>query len=111
MNPLDLLFNQVRGAIENHGSPNTPGPSYDTGGILGQLSGLFGQHAASNGMDFNPGDNNGGGQFGNVQSSNQDPYGDPGAQGGGQNASYGGGGQFGNVQSSNNDPYGDPGAR
>jgi hypothetical protein len=110
MNPLDLLFNQVRGAIEEHGSPNTPGPSYDTGGILGQLAGLFGQHASSNGVDFNPGDYGGGGQFGNVQSSNNDPYGDPGAQGG-QNASYGGGGQFGNVQSSNNDPYGDPGAR
>lgn len=104
MNPLDMLFNQVRGAIEEHGSPNTPGPSYDTGGILGTLAGIFGQHASSNGSSFD------GGQFGNVQSSNNDPYGDPGAQGGGHNAGYGGG-QFGNVKSSNEDPYGDPGAR
>ena len=113
MNPLDLLFNQVRGAIENHASPNTPGPSYDAGGILGQLSGLFGQHASSSGTDFSGYDNsqNPSGQFGNVQSSDQDPYGDPGAQSGGQNVSNGGGGQFGNVQSSDNDPYGDPGAR
>ena len=52
MNPLDMLFNQVRGAIEQHGSPNTPGPSYDTGGILGQLAGIFGQHAQSSGRQF-----------------------------------------------------------
>lgn len=41
----------------------------------------------------------------NVLSSDQDPYGDPGA-GGFQNASYGGSG---NVVSSDQDPYGDPG--
>ena len=36
-------------------------------------------------------------------SSDQDPYGDPGLQGGAQNAGYG------NVKSSDEDPYGDPG--
>lgn len=109
MNPLDMLFNQVRGAIEEHGSDRTPGPSYDTGGILGQLSGIFGQHAQSNGDRFDSGSQYGG-QFGNVKSSDEDPYGDPGAQGGGsQNTNYGG--QFGNVKSSDEDPYGDPGAR
>jgi len=110
MGPLDMLFNQVRGAISEHGSPNTPGPSYDTGGILGTLAGLFGQHAQSNGQDFNPENDqsgyNQGGNFGNVQSSNQDPYGDPGAQG----TQVSQGGNFGNVLSSDQDPYGDPGA-
>ncbi len=94
MNPLSMLFGQVANTILNHASPNTPGPSYDAGGLLGQLSGLFGQHAQQTGQQFD------GGQFGNVLSSNQDQYGDPGAQGGGQ---------FGNVLSSNQDPYGDPG--
>ncbi len=94
MNPLSLLFGQVANTIMNHASPDTPGPSYDASGLLGQLGGLFGQHAQQSGQQFDPG------QFGNVMSSNQDPYGDPGAQGGGQ---------FGNVMSSNQDPYGDPG--
>jgi hypothetical protein len=94
MNPLEALFGQVQNAINEHGSPDTPGPSYDTGGLLGTLAGLFGQHAQQNGENFDTS------RFGNVQSSNQDPYGDPGAQ-----SSYG------NVKSSNEDPYGDPGAR
>ena len=109
MNPLSLLFGQIANTITNHASPNTPGPSYDAGGLLSQLGGLFGQHAQQNGDQFDPGEyaqhmnyNQGGGQFGNVLSSDQDPYGDPGAQGGGQ---------FGNVLSSDQDPYGDPGAQ
>lgn len=110
MNPLNMLFGQIASTIMNHSSPNTPGPSYDANPLLGQLGGLFGQHAAQNGQQFDPGEygqhmntGQGGGQFGNVLSSNQDPYGDPGAQGGG--------GQFGNVLSSDQDPYGDPGAQ
>lgn len=91
LNPLDLLFGQVRNAIENHSSPNTPGPSYDPNPLLGMLGGLFGQHAQEQGQQF-------GGY--NTQSSDQDPYGDPGQQGGGQ---------FGNAVSSDQDPYGDPG--
>jgi hypothetical protein len=117
MGPLDLLFGQVQRAIQDHSSPNTPGPSYDANSILGQLSGLFGQHAQQHGGGFDPtsygydqqqgySQQQGYGQqggFGNVQSSNQDPYGDPGLQQGGQQ------GGFGNVLSSDQDPYGDPG--
>lgn len=94
MNPLEMLFGQVKDAIGDHGSDNTPGPSYDTNGILGTISGLFGQHAQQQGGNFDSGG------FGNVKSSSEDSYGDPGAQS-----------SFGNVKSSNEDPYGDPGAR
>jgi len=107
MNPLDLLFGQIRNTIQNHASPNTPGPSYDANGLLGQLGGLFGQHASQNGQDFNPDYQDDNSQYGNVLSSNQDPYGDPDAQGGQQVSSQ----QYGNVLSSNQDPYGDPDAR
>jgi hypothetical protein len=107
MGPLDLLFGQIQRAIQDHSSPNTPGPSYDPNPLLGQLSGLFGQHAQQGGGGFGGYDPNqqGYGQqggFGNVQSSDQDPYGDPGQQ-------QGQGGGFGNVLSSDQDPYGDPG--
>lgn len=101
MNPLDLLFGQVTNAIQNHASPNTPGPAYDSGGILSTLSGLFGQHAQQSGQDFG-GYSGGGG----VESSNQDPYGDPGASN-----QQGSDSAFGNVASSDQDPYGDPGAQ
>ena len=102
MGPLDMLFGQIQRAIQDHSSPNTPGPSYDPNPLLGQLSGLFGQHAQQNG-----------GGFDNVLSSNQDPYGDPGQQQGyGQQAGYDQqGGNFGNVLSSDQDPLGDPGAQ
>lgn len=113
MNPLNILFGQIANTISNHSSDQTPGPSYDAGGLLGSLAGIFGQQAQQRGESFDPGDHGnysgynynqgGGGQFGNVLSSDQDPHGDPGAQAGG--------GQFGNVLSSDQDPYGDPGAR
>lgn len=104
MNPLNMLFGQIANAITNHSSPNTPGPSYDANPLLGQLSGLFGQTANQHGLPFEQDQ-----QYGNVQSSDQDPHGDPGAQDGqgGQNVSR----QFGNVLSSDQDPYGDPGAQ
>ena len=89
---LDFLLQQVKNAVFS--DPNTQYQQGDTHGLIGQLEGLFGQHAASN-----PGSQ---GDFGNVQSSDNDRYGDPGAPGGGQ---------FGNVKSSDADPYGDPGAR
>ena len=108
MNPLDLLFGQVRREIESHSSPNTPGPSYDAGGLLNILGGIFGQHAQQQGTNFDPDGGyqqagNYNPQWGNIQSSDQDPYGDPGLQQGQS------GGQFGNVRSSDEDPYGDPG--
>lgn len=137
MNPLNILFGQLANSVQQHASPDTPGPSYDANPVLGALSGIFGQHAQQTGQQFdgyNPNaqyENNGpniggmlggllggggggmlggllgglggGGQQssgGGVQSSDADPYGDPGAQGSG----------YGNVQSSDADPYGDPGA-
>jgi len=98
MNPLDLLFGQIQNTIQNHSSPNTPGPSYDANPLLGSLAGLFGQHASNNNDNFgvDPG------QFGNVQDASQDPYGDPADQ------QDGGGQQFGNVLDASQDPYGDP---
>lgn len=114
--PLDLLFNQVAKAIGNHSSPNTPGPSYDANPLLGGLQGLFNQFANSNGHQFNANQQQYGNpqeffnqygqvddQQGQVASSNQDPFGDPGLQGnqGNQGAQ--------NVASSNQDPFGDPG--
>jgi hypothetical protein len=93
MNPLNSLFGSIVDAITNHASPNTPGPAYNANDILGTISSLFNQHAGDTGQPFNHDPS----QYGNVQSSNQDQYGDPGNQ------------QYGNVQSSNQDPYGDPG--
>ena len=52
MNPLDLLFGQIRNTIQNHSSPNTPGPSYDPSSLLSQLGGLFGQHAQQGGQQI-----------------------------------------------------------
>ncbi|MDQ3814743.1 MAG: translation initiation factor [Armatimonadota bacterium] len=86
MGLLDMLFNQVSQTIQNHSSPNTPGPVYDPTDLLGQLSGIFGQHAAERGEDFS----------GEVRPASEDPYGDPADQ------------QFGNVLPASQDPYGDP---
>ena len=108
LNPLDLLFGQVRREIEQHSAPDTPGPSYDAGGLLNILGGIFGQHAQQQGTQFDPdrgyqeASTNYNPQWGNVQSSDADPLGDPGLQGGQS-------GNFGNVASSDEDPLGDPG--
>jgi hypothetical protein len=107
MNPLNLLFGQIQNVIRDHASPNTPGPSYDADGLLGQLGGIFGQHASQSGDTFDPNYQGDSSQYGNVLSSNQDPYGDPDAAGGQQVSNQ----NFGNVLSSNQDPYGDPDAR
>lgn len=110
MNPLDLLFGQIRGAIENHASPNTPGPAYDSGGILGQLAGLFGGHAQETGQQFGGYNQSGydqsgynqGGYQGGVLPSSQDPYGDPADLPNAQQTGHGG------VLPSSQDPFGDP---
>ncbi len=101
MGMLESLFGQVAGTIVNHSSPNTPGPAYDANPLLGALQGMFSQHAADNGQQFDPGTQYGnGGNQGNVLPASQDPYGDP--------ADQPGGGQFGNVLPASQDPYGDP---
>ena len=117
--PLDILFNQVAKAIGNHSAPHTPGPAYDSNPLLGGLQGIFNQFANSNGQQFNPGQQNQYGdpeeffnqygrvdddnQQGQIASSDQDPFGDPGLQGGrGQQVSQ-------DIRSSDEDPFGDPG--
>ena len=100
---LNMLLDQVKNAVFN--DSQTQYQQGDTHGLIGQLEGLFSQHQAAQaqtqpqGMDPYGGVPNEAGQFGNVKSSNQDPYGDPADQQAGQ---------FGNVKSSNADPYGDP---
>ena len=139
MNPMDLIMGQVENAVRNHASPNTPGPAFDPNPLIGALQGILGGggHQQGGGLQSILGGLMGGGnqapQQGTAQnplSSDQDPYGDPGLQGGAQNAGHGnvrssdqdpygdpgtqGGGQnsnFGNVKSSDEDPYGDPGLR
>ena len=105
--PLDFLFNQVSRAIQQHASPNTPGPSYNANPILGALQGAFSQFAGQHGAQFNPQPHydNGEeyqqhyGQFGNVLDASQDPYGDPADQ---PNQGYG------NGLPASADPYGAP---
>ena len=123
MSLMDTIFGQVESAVRNHASPNTPGPAFDPNPLLGALQGILGGALGGGGQQQ-------GGTMQNPLSSDQDPYGDPGLQGGAQNANYGnvrssdqdpygdpglqGGGQnsnFGNVKSSDQDPYGDPGRR
>jgi len=102
MNPLDLLFGQIKNTISSHSSPNTPGPSYDANPLLGALAGAFSQHASNNNQQFgvdpqqygDPNDFNN--QYGNVLDASQDPLGDPADQ------------EFGNVKDASQDPYGDP---
>ncbi|MBV9863877.1 MAG: hypothetical protein JO316_00855 [Abitibacteriaceae bacterium] len=89
MGLLDALLGQVQNAILNHTDEQNQNPTqaYNAAPLLGTIQNLFGQH-----------EENLNSQFGNVQSSSQDPYGDPADQGGG----------FGNVRSASEDPYGDP---
>ena len=79
---LDFLLDQVKNAI--YKDPNTQYKEGDSHGLIDQITGMFGQHAANNGQ--------------NIKSSNDDPYGDPANNDSG----------FRNVKSSNEDPYGDP---
>lgn len=108
MNPLDILFGQVAGAVQQHSDPNTPGPSYDSGPVLGALSNMFGHYAQQNGQQFsgyNPQQQyeNNGPNFGSVLGGLGGALG--GLFGGGQNqAPQGGGG----VLDASQDPYGDP---
>lgn len=116
MNPLNMLFGQLANSVQQHSSPNTPGPQYDANPILGALSGIFGQHAQQTGQQFD-------GYDPNAQYENRGPdmggilgglMGGGGAGGmlggllGGGNQQTNSGGQTGGVLSSDADPYGDP---
>ena len=102
---LDSLFGQIARQITNHSSPNTPGPSYDPSDLLSSLGSIFGQHAEQNGQQF--GGYNQGQDYsqGGYESSDNDPFGDPGLSN-----QQGSNSAFGNIASSDEDPYGDPGA-
>lgn len=88
MGLLDGLLGQVQNAISNHTDDQNQNPSqpYDANPLMSTISNIFGQH-----------ESNSNSQYGNVQSSSQDPYGDPAD-----------GGVPGNVRSASQDPYGDP---
>lgn len=107
---FNRLFGQIARQIQNHGSPNTPGPSYDSDGILDSIGNLFGQEAQNDGQQFggykrghnyaaDNDDNYGGG----VAPSSQDPYGDP-----ADTRQQGSNSAFGDVRPASEDPFGDP---
>jgi uncharacterized protein YgfB (UPF0149 family) len=85
----NLNVNTVTNMIQNH-ADNQQQTGFDPGPLLSHVQDLFAQHQQAQ--------QGGGAQYGNVKSSDQDPYGDPADQQG----------NFGNVKSSDEDPYGDP---
>ena len=87
---LNSLFSQIVGAVTSHADQQQAGGGgFNPGALLGQIQGLFGQHADNTGQDFDHQ------AAGSILPSSQDPYGDP--AGGGQN-----------ILPSSQDPYGDP---
>lgn len=74
------LLDQIKEAITGHAEER--GGNMDAPGLISQIEGLFGNHAANN--------------SGNVLPASQDPYGDPADQGGGR------------ILPASQDPYGDP---
>jgi len=84
----NLNAGTITNLIQNHAADQQH-TGFDPGPLLSQVQGLFGQHQQAQGGE---------GQYGNVKSSDQDPYGDPADEQG----------NFGNVKSSDEDPYGDP---
>ena len=79
---LNFLLGQVQNAITNHAGQQQQ-TGFDPSGLLNEVEGLFGQHAAATGQSILP--------------ASQDPYGDAGAQA--------------NIRPASEDPYGDPGRR
>jgi hypothetical protein len=77
---LNFLLGQVQNAISNHAGQQQQ-TGFDPSGLLGEVEGLFNQHAANTGQSILP--------------ASQDPYGDPGQ----------------NILPASQDPYGDPGQR
>ena len=84
----NLNAGSLAGLIQGH-ADNQQHTGFDPGPLISQVQGIFGQHQQAQQGDA---------QYGNVLSSDQDKYGDPGDQ---QT-------NFGNVKSSDEDPYGDP---
>jgi hypothetical protein len=85
----NLNMNTVTNLIQNH-ADNQQHTGFDPSALIGQVQGMFAQHQNAQGNQQQ--------NFGNVKSSDDDPYGDPADEGN----------NFGNVKSSDQDPYGDP---
>ncbi len=103
---LQGLLEQVKRAIFDD-PHNSYQENNNPGGLIDQISGLFGQHQAQQGTMQNP------------LPASQDPYGDPADQfpnqGGGYSNAGGDPNQGGSIQqrfpgikSASEDPYGDP---
>ncbi len=76
---LNFLMNQVQSAISNYANQQQGTGGFDPSNLLGEVEGLFNQHASNTGQSILP--------------ASQDPYGDPGQ----------------NILPASQDPYGDPG--
>jgi hypothetical protein len=76
---LDAVKNQITGHVQQGNHKN-----FDTEGLLGKITDLFGQHRRSS-------------TSANVRPSSEDPYGDPADQFRGRS-----------VRPASQDPYGDP---
>ncbi len=85
MSALDSLLDSVKNAISGHVQQGGH-QNFDTDGLFGKLTDLFGNHQRTQG----------GGR--NIAPASQDPYGDPANQVAGH----------GNVKPASADPYGDP---
>lgn len=83
---LDNLLESVKSSILDHVQQGGH-QNFDTGGLLGKITDLFGHHARQTSDVRNP------------APASQDPYGDPGAGAAGGRT---------NVKPASQDPYGDP---
>jgi hypothetical protein len=83
---LANLFGQVMNAISNHADQQQH-TGFDPSGLINEVQGLFGQHAANTGQ---------------VLPASQDPYGDP------ADAPMSSGTGYGNIRPASQDPLGDP---
>ncbi|HEY0249912.1 MAG TPA: hypothetical protein VGC41_00210 [Kofleriaceae bacterium] len=83
MSVLDNLLDNVKRTITDHVQQGGH-QGFDTGGLLGKITDLFGQHSRANG--------------GSPVPASRDPYGDPADETKGH----------GTVKPASQDPYGDP---
>lgn len=89
---LGNLFGQVMNAISNHADQQQH-TGFDPSGLLNEVQGLFGQHAANTGEPL---------------PASMDPMGDPADARYGSGTGYGSGGGYGNIRPASEDPRGDP---
>ena len=73
---LNFLLSQVQNAITQHAGQQQE-TGFDPSGLLSQVEGLFGQHAAATGQSILPASQDPYGDPGGILPASQDPYGDP----------------------------------